>query len=134
MKTGSADSERRQEQPAEGDAGRYNSALSGRELQVQNAEYAGTAGVSRNNRGAGFVPAYRNTETGQTVISRFSDGRPSPVHVLDGLPEAWVSARDASGGVRKVSMHVIAGFVRDGVFYTREAAARVVAAERHAEN
>lgn len=104
--------------------------LNGPELRAQNASYAGTAGVSLNNRGAGFVPAYRNTSTGQTVISRFADGKPSPVHVLEGLPDDWVAERAATGEVRQVSAHVVAGFVRDGVFYTREAAARMVAEDK----
>jgi hypothetical protein len=102
--------------------------LSQRLLKAQNTDYAATGGVSRNNRHAGFVPGYLDTESGVAVVSCFADGRPAPVHVLDGLPEGWVRCRDASGKVAMARSGVIAGFIRDGRFYTREEAARVVRA------
>ena len=49
------------------------------ELRAQNDVFAGTGGVSHNNRPAGFVPAYLNTETGEARISCYVDGRPAPV-------------------------------------------------------
>ena len=93
-------------------------------LRAQNVAYQATGGVSRNNRAAGFLPGYCNVSTGEAVISCFADGSPSPVHLLDGLPDAWVAERDASGRVRQTVPMVVAGFIRDGCFYTREAAAR----------
>jgi hypothetical protein len=104
------------------------------ELQSQNEAYAGTGGVSQNNKAAGFIPAYRNASTGQTVVSRFADGRPAPVHVLDGLPPDWVAARDESGVACKALATVVAGFMRDGIFYTRDDAARLVADEDGAKS
>ena len=83
-----------------------------------------TGGVSENNRSLGFRPAYLNTATGETVVSRFANGALAPVHILDGLPEDWVVARDGRGNVRQVLASILAGFVRGGRFYTREAAAR----------
>ena len=97
-------------------------------LRLENLEYQGTAGVSRNNHDAGFRPAYRNIRTGQTVISCFANGEPAPVHVLEGLPDDWVVARGPDGGVTRVCATVIAGFVRDGRFFSREAAVREMAA------
>ena len=97
------------------------------DLQSQNAAFAGTGGISPNNVDAGFFPAYCNTLTGEAVISRFADGQPAPVHVLDGLPADWVASRDASGRVLQARHAVVAGFLRGGVFYTREAAARFIA-------
>ena len=93
------------------------------DLQAQNAEFAGTGGVSRNNRELGFVPGYLNTGTGKTLASRFSDGRPAPIHVLDGLPDSWIGARDASGKVTRAARTVVAGFLRNGEFFTRASAA-----------
>ena len=98
------------------------------DLQTQNARFAGTGGISGNNRAAGFVPAYLNTATGEALASRFEDGRPAPVHVLDGLPDSWIAGRDARGCVTRTTRDVIAGFLRDGRFFTREAAALAVTA------
>lgn len=100
------------------------------ELQRQNALYAGTGGVSDNNRDAGFRPAYRNRATGQVVESCFADGRPAPVHVLEGLPDDWVAARDDDGLVRATIEEVEAGFVRGSLFFTRADAARVMSEEQ----
>jgi len=93
-------------------------------LRCENAAFHATGGVSRNNRAAGFLPGYCNITTGEAVVSCFADGSPSPVHLLEGLPDAWVAERDASGRVRQTVPMVVAGFIRDGSFYTREAAAR----------
>lgn len=89
------------------------------DLDNQNARYAGTGGVSFNNRQAGFSPAYLNTDTGEMVVSCFADGSPAPVHVLDGLPGDWVAVRGDDGGVSAAVSSVVAGFTRHGVFYTR---------------
>ena len=96
------------------------------DLDNQNARYAGTGGVSFNNRRAGFAPAYLNTDTGEMVVSCFADGSPAPVHVLDGLPGDWVAVRGDDGGVSSAVSSVVAGFTRHGVFYTRADAARLV--------
>ena len=100
--------------------------LSQFELRLENSAYSGTAGVSENNRAAGFKPAYQNIRTGETVISRFSDGRPAPVHVLDGVPKDWVVKRDDRGHVRRVLATIVSGFLRHGRFYTREDAVRAL--------
>lgn len=99
------------------------------DLDAQNSAYGGTGGVSEHNRHAGFLPAYQNTVTGETVLSRFVDGSPAPVHILDGLPSDWVAARDPAGHVSSTRGAIVAGFVRDGTFYTRAAAARLVATD-----
>ena len=101
-------------------------ALSDFELRLENVAYHGTGGVSQNNRRAGFRPAYRNIRTGQTIISRFADGSQAPIHVLDGVPDDWVVARDEHGRVRRVLATIVSGFICRGRFYTREAAARAM--------
>ncbi len=97
--------------------------LSEQLLDRQNKHFDGTGGVSANNREMGFVPAFQDMESGVSVVSRFADGRPAPVHVLDGLPEEWITARDAEGCVVSVRNTVIAGFISNDRFYTREEAA-----------
>lgn len=52
-----------------------------------------------------------------------ADGRPAPMHLLEGLPPAVVTARDATGRVIALKSTVLAGFVRAERFYTREQAA-----------
>jgi hypothetical protein len=97
-------------------------------LRTQNNEFTGSGGVSANNRHAGFVPGYRNCLTGETRISRFADGTPAPVHVLEGLPGEWVDKRDDQGRVLCTVAGVIAGFLRQGRFYTRDQAAGLLGA------
>ncbi|MCB1870076.1 MAG: hypothetical protein KDI43_16565 [Gammaproteobacteria bacterium] len=96
--------------------------LSEQLLRDQNQEFADTAGVSAGNREKAFVPAFQNTRNGECVVSRFADGSDAPIHVLDGLPRHWITSVDESGHVTAVDEAVIAGFLHDGRFYTREEA------------
>jgi len=111
---------------------RQGRTLSQFELRLENLLYSGTGGVSQNNRESGFRPAYRNIRTGQIVVSQFSDGRPAPVHLLDGVPKDWVVARDDRGHVCRVLATIVSGFLHRGRFYTREDAARLLSVEHPA--
>lgn len=95
-----------------------------KQLQAENVAYAGTAGRSQSNAGFGFRPAFLDFETQKIYPSRFADGRLAPFHLLDGLPEEVVIDRAASGRVVAAKATLISGFVRNGFFYTRSAAAR----------
>lgn len=97
-------------------------------LGRQNREFRGTGGRSEENWGAGFQPAFLDTETRTVYPSRFRDGLRAPIHLLDGLPEALIVARDAVGRVAAVKASIIAGFAREGRFYTRDEAAQCMAA------
>jgi hypothetical protein len=96
-------------------------------LAGENRRFRGTGGVSRENRSLGFAPAFRDSRTGGVYLSRFASGAIAPVHLLDRLPDALVLSRSASGRVIEARTSVVAGFVRDGRFYTREEASRAVA-------
>ncbi|EAR22807.1 hypothetical protein [Nitrococcus mobilis] len=98
-------------------------------LIKDNVAHIGSAGVSEGNHDCGFRPAFRNLETGCAVLARFKNGAPAPMHLLDGLPDEWVLERDAADRVVSVKPSVIAGFLRQGRFYTREQAAAAAAAE-----
>jgi hypothetical protein len=100
-----------------------NKQLTTETLRKQNLAFVGTGGISEENRSGGFRPAFHDLASGRTALARFADGRPAPMHLLDGLPENWVVQRDASGRVCAIKDSVIAGFVRNGLFYTREQAA-----------
>lgn len=97
-------------------------ALSKQILNWQNAIFSGTQGISENCRGKGFIPAFLDTHSGISVISRFTNGQPAPVHILDGLPKQWIRSFDKDGAVSTVREGVIAGFMHAGRFYTREEA------------
>ena len=92
-------------------------------LARENRQFRHTAGVSQGCRSRHFVPAFYDAATGRSYPSRFADGRPAPLHLLDGLPENLVLKRDRSGAVKAVRHTIIAGFLRDGQFYTRDQAA-----------
>lgn len=96
-------------------------------LRRQNRLFRGTAGVSARNRHRGFAPAFLDTATGTVYPARYADGRPAPIHLLEGLPPEVVVGRTATGQVAAVRESMIAGFVRGDRFYTREQAAAAVA-------
>jgi hypothetical protein len=98
------------------------------DLHQQNALFSGTGGVSRENRAAGFRPAFRHRPSGEVRVSSYADGRQAPVHVLDGLPDAWLAA-GVPAGQRSLRDCIDVGFVRDGRFYSREQAAVAVQTE-----
>ena len=98
-------------------------------LELENVRYAGTGGVSRENRRCGFRPAFMDLETAAVYPARFADGRPAPFHLLDGLPDELVLSRDAAGRVAEIRASVISGFEQQGRFYTRDEAAEALAAE-----
>jgi hypothetical protein len=93
-------------------------------IRRENLDFRGTGGLSENNRTAGFLPAFCDTETGRTEPSRLADGMLAPIHLLCGVPSEWVVTRDATGTVSAVKPSIVAGFLQDGRFYTREEAAR----------
>jgi hypothetical protein len=102
---------------------RAPTALTAEALRRQNRRFRGTGGVSAGNRAWGFVPAFLDTATDRIYRACFADGRPAPMHLLEGLPPAVVAARDAAGRPIALQPTVRAGFVRDERFYTREQAA-----------
>ena len=103
--------------------------LSSLYLQMESTAQRGTGAVSAENRHLGFSPAFRDTDSGETYLSTFADGRPAPFHILDGLPEPLVLARDRRGRISRVLGSVVAGFVRNGIFYTRPEAAALASEE-----
>lgn len=95
-------------------------------LERENVAFRGTGGRSEENRDRGFVPAFIDIETATIYQSCFANGLPAPFHSIDGLPEEVVVVRTPAGRVAQVKASVISGFVREGHFYTREAAVRMV--------
>lgn len=96
-------------------------------LERQNVEFSGTGGRSQENQGRGFRPAFMDVMTRVVYRSRFADGRLAPCHLLDGLPDEVVASRDGCGRVVQAKTSIVAGFIRDGHFYSREEAAQLAA-------
>jgi hypothetical protein len=99
-------------------------------LRVENSRFRDTAGRSQGNAHMGFLPAFRDRTTGMIYRSRFGNGRVAPFHLLDGLPNRLVVKRSRQGRVVAVKSSVISGFLRAGLFYTREQA-MIVAAHKY---
>ena len=95
-------------------------------LCQQNVTFRNTGGVSQENRGAGFHPAFYDTLNRTADIARLRDGTPAPCHILDGVPDDWVMQRGPFGRVIAVKPSIVSGFIRNGRFYTREQAVRAL--------
>lgn len=100
------------------------------QLNEENVTYSGTGGVSEWNAHAKLIPAFMDSATGRIELSRFSDGRVAPCHMLDGLPSSWITDRSLQGQVLSIKSSVVSGFVRLGQFFTREEAAKFVSDRR----
>lgn len=97
-------------------------------LLQENREFSDTAAVSANNRALGFIPAFKDTLTGNIYRSRFPNGSPAPIHVLAGLPDELVDIDTKSNGQRVIKSSVISGFILEDIFYSREEAVQAAAA------
>ncbi len=95
-------------------------------IVFRNDESAPFAVVHVADHELGFRPAYFDFATGAIHLSRFADGRPAPYHLLDGLPEELVIVRDAGGRVLTAKYSLVAGYERNGFFYTRRGAERAL--------
>lgn len=98
-------------------------------LQVENQRFRGTGGRSEENHGLGFRPAFMDTDTHAVYASCFVDGRTTAFHLIDGLPDAVIVGRNSLGSAATIKASVVSGFVRQGRFYSRDEAARYVAAQ-----
>lgn len=96
-------------------------------MRRENLAFAGTGGVSPVSRKRRFEPAFRDDATGRVELSRYANGIPAPMHLLDGLPVEWILESDPQGRAVALKPTIVAGFVRDGEFYTREQAASLLA-------
>ena len=106
-----------------------STSITAKNLQEQNRQYHGTGGVSQDpdNRSLRFVPAFLDTESGKIFLSRNPDGTIACMHLLNGLPDSVIVARDSQGRVISVKATLLVGFERDGRFYTRDEAAAAAA-------
>lgn len=97
--------------------------LSLQRLDNENHRFKNSGGISQKNHCVGFLPAFCDTRTGSIYQSCFANGRPAPVHVLDGLPAKLVLKRSKRNRIEAVQGSITAGFMLKGQFFTREQAA-----------
>lgn len=93
-------------------------------LAAENRRHRTRGGVSEMVQSKGLLPAFRDSDTGRVEISRFRNGRPAPIHVIEGLPEEWAIEHDSRGGISALKGAIVSGFVFGSTFYTRDQAAR----------
>ena len=91
-------------------------------LQYENLAFGGTKGVSENNSHEGFKPAFLNKATGRVEVARLKNRRAASMHIISWLPREWAATVDKAGLVLSLKPGIIAGFVQNGVFYTRKEA------------
>lgn len=94
-------------------------------LDFETRKYYGTAGTSQGNNKYGFIPAFMDTTAGDIYLSRKPDGSLAKVHLLDGLPEHLIVSKE-NDQVRAVQKSVVAGFVLNENFFTRDEAVQFV--------
>lgn len=99
--------------------------MDSRSLQMDNMAFAGTCGVSEHATVGGFSPAFLDKASGRVEVSRMRDGQPAPAHLISWLPREWAAEMEADGAIVRLRAGIIAGFVKDGVFLTREQAAEL---------
>ncbi|MEE4300733.1 MAG: hypothetical protein V2J24_14940 [Pseudomonadales bacterium] len=104
--------------------------LSAQRIDAEHRHFVATVGVGTETVHPQRIPAFRDSRTGRIEISRFEDGRPAPMHLIEGLPDEWALAHDADGHIRVLKAEIACGFVCGGRFYTRAEAAELRAPAR----
>ena len=73
----------------------------------------------------GFLPAFQDRDTEEVHLSVNEDGSLAAVHLLDNLPDHWVVERDTLGRITALKEGIVAGFMRQGRFFTRSELSRL---------
>lgn len=89
-------------------------------LHNENRQFQGTHGVSENCRATGFQPAFKDQDSGRIELSRQKSGEPATMHLISWLPREWAESTGQCGAVLTLKPGIVSGFVKDGVFYTRD--------------
>ncbi|MBK1693166.1 hypothetical protein CKO09_00200 [Chromatium weissei] len=65
----------------------------------------------------GFMPAFRNRDSGEVRLCRSADGRLAHQHLFDALPAYWIAERDEDGCSTALVAAVEAGYWRGDEFW-----------------
>lgn len=90
--------------------------------QSESPTCTGTTEFSERHSQRSFKPAFLDKSTGRIEIARLANGQPAPAHFIDWLPDEWAMSFHRDGTVKSLKQSVVAGFVYDAVFYTRDQA------------
>ena len=60
------------------------------------------------------MPAFMNIYTSEIHLSSYKNAELAVMHILDGLPNYWVTEWGQDGCVSALKLGVIAGFMRSG--------------------
>lgn len=94
--------------------------MENRRLAIQASDYPGARSVPHHVADAGLTPAFLDKRTGRIEIARTRVGLPASTHVIDWLPREWAKSVTDKGRVSSLRPEIISGYIRDGIFYTRE--------------
>jgi len=92
--------------------------MSHHQAVTQQGAYSQFNGVVFSDISFGFMPAFKNLKTQQIHLSKDQYGDLSIMHLFDGLPDCWVQEQDGQGVALSLKPEIIAGFMRNGEFYT----------------
>ncbi len=87
--------------------------------------YRELAHITASPAFSGFLPAFLDLDTHEVHLSLDEHGCIADQHLLDHLPNHWVSERDPAGRITALKDRIIAGFMRQERFYTRAQLARL---------
>ncbi|MCB1754154.1 MAG: hypothetical protein KDJ38_01445 [Gammaproteobacteria bacterium] len=76
------------------------------------------ANINLSEFSQGFIPAFRDLENDETHMSVSADGSITTEHQFDNLPIEWVEEWDERGYAISLKPTIIAGYLRDGRFFT----------------
>lgn len=100
--------------------------LTSEDVIQESLVYRGTGGVSAENQAYGFRPAFLDRDTGRIHLCHAVTGDQATAHRFEDLPEECIVAHDAQGRPCAVKAALVAGFEREGYFFTREQAAQLI--------
>lgn len=100
--------------------------LTSNDVIQESLAYRGTGGVSAENSAYGFRPAFLDRDTGRIHLCFDHGGDGLTAHRFDTLPDECILARDPQGRPYAVKPALLAGFEREGYFFTREQAAQLI--------
>lgn len=103
-------------------------------LLKQNHRHRGTGGTSQNNKKFKFSPAFFDSSSKTIYLSCYADGKPAPIHMLDGLPKKLLKNRTITDSLINAKNALVSGYISGHKFLTRQQAADILKNKPHQNN